>query len=142
MISLLVVSALDGGSLWETVQIDWQMFAYHAVGQSGIHFGFALSGYPGIIRVLVVIGTGVTGAMLVYCFRRGLLAADVLPLNSLLCLWTLLAAYHRSYDTMVTILFLIFCLSAITTWQCPLAREKFLACSGCWHCSSCGCQGK
>ena len=34
-------------------------------------------------------------------------SAELLPLNSLLALWTLLAVYHRAYDTIVTIFFMV-----------------------------------
>lgn len=125
-VSLLAVSALDGGSLWETVQIYWNMVSFYSVGQPGVHLGYGFADYPGLTLVLLVFGTGMTLAALVYLYRRGLLATDLLPLNSLLCLWTLLVIYHRIYDTMVVLLFLTACLSAITAWQLPARQAQIL----------------
>ena len=129
-ISLLAVSLLDGGSLWETVRIYWEMVSFYSVGQPGVHLGHGLSNYPGLAIVLLVVGSGVTLAALLYLYRRGVLAADLLPLNSLLCLWLLLAIYHRVYDTMIVLLFLTVCLSAITAWHLPARQAQVLGV--CW----------
>jgi hypothetical protein len=118
LLGLTVVAALDGGSLWETVLVNWRMIEFHAV-QLGVHLGYLLRSEPQIAAWLVVMGSLITLAMVLYSRRRGWTSADLLPVNSVMILWILLAVYHRNYDTLAVIPSLILCLSAATTWQLP-----------------------
>jgi hypothetical protein len=130
LVSLAVVAALEGGSLWQTVGQYWAMVEHFSGRVLGVHLGYLLYDYPQLLAVLIGAGTLVTLAIVMRAMRRGLLAADVLPLNSLLTLWTLLAVYHRSYDTILALFFVIVCLSALSTWQLPLRQMQFLGL--CW----------
>lgn len=125
VVALIVVSMLGSGSIGETLQVYWSMISRHSL-QPGVHLGYALRAYPQLVNVLVVAGSVVTLAMVGYSRWRGWLAADVLPVNGVLVLWTLLAAYHRNYDALMVILFLILCLAAATTWQLPPGQAYFV----------------
>lgn len=115
-VGLLVVSGLAGGSLWETVQVYWRMVASHA-GQDGVHLGYLLAAFPRVTVFLVVAGSLWTLAVVMQSWQRGWLASDWLVVNSVFMLWTLLAVYHRVYDTLMVMPFLILCLSVATRWQ-------------------------
>lgn len=117
-LGLVGVTALEGGSLWETVLVQWGMLARHA-GQAGVHLGYFLQAYPQVVTSLVVVGTILTLGVVAYSWWRGWMAVDLPAVNSVLVLWTLLATYHRVYDTLMVILFLILCLSVATKWQLP-----------------------
>lgn len=117
-VGLLAVTTLAGGPMWETVLVHWGMLARHA-GQTGVHLGYYLAAYPQVVTGLVVVGTLLTLGMVASSWRRGWQAVDVLAVNSVLVLWTLLATYHRVYDTLMVILFLLLCLSVATRWQLP-----------------------
>lgn len=119
LISLLGISALKGGSPWQTAQVLWGMIAHYSDGQPGVHLSYLLRNMPALAMGLVVLGTLITLVIFFLSWRRGWLAADLVPVNSFLALWTLLAAYHRVYDTMLALLILILCLSAATTWRLP-----------------------
>jgi hypothetical protein len=119
LISLLGISALKGGSPWQTVQILWGMIGRYSDGAPGVHLSYLLRDMPALATGLVIVGTVITLIVFFLSWRRGWLAADLTPVNSFLALWTILAAYHRVYDTMVALLFLILCLSAATTWRLP-----------------------
>ncbi len=125
LLGLALVSLLDGGSVWETIQVNLSMLARHAV-EPGVHLGYPLRDTPLIAQMLVALITVVTLWVVWRSYQRGWLAADLLPVNSALVLWTLLAAYHRNYDALMVILFLILCLSAATTWQLPPRQAQML----------------
>lgn len=115
-VGLGVVTALGDLSLWETAQVNLSMLARHSV-QPGVHLGYALRAYPQLVTLLVVVGTVATLAAVALSRRRGWTTADLLPVNSVLVLWTLLAAYHRNYDALMVVLFLTLALAAATTWS-------------------------
>jgi hypothetical protein len=125
VVGLGVVSALGDGSVGETLRVYWSMISRHSV-QPGVHLGYALHSYPLFMNVLVVAGSVVTLTMVGYRRWQGWLAADVLPVNSVLVMWVLLAAYHRNYDALMVILFLILCLAAAATWQLPPGQALML----------------
>ena len=122
-LGLVAVTVLKGGSLWETIQVHWGMIASHA-GQAGVHLGYVLSAYPQGVTLLVIIGSLLTMGVVLYSWRQGWMASDLLAVNSVLVLWTLLATYHRVYDTLMAILFLLLCLSVATKWQMPLRQAR------------------
>lgn len=125
LLGLAAVSTLGGGSVWETIQVNLSMVAHHAV-ERGVHIGYPLREYPLIAQALVAVVTVATLWAIWRTHQRGWLAADLLPVNSALILWTLLVAYHRNYDALMVILFLILCLSAATTWQLPQRQAQRL----------------
>ena len=128
-VSLLAMVALKGGSLWGTLDVYIGMVTRYSGGEQGVHLGYLLRDYPLLAAVLVVAGTLVTLWFTLHSYRRGWLAAHVLPINSLLVLWILVGTYHRVYDTMLVLLFLIVCLSAMTTWQLSTRQVQWLGIS-------------
>jgi hypothetical protein len=92
----------------------------------GIHFTSKLGGLPQLALVLVAAVTLLTFVMVGTSRWRGWTAVDVLPVTSVLILWSLLAVYHRNYDSLVVIAFMVFCLSVIATWQLPAIQRKSL----------------
>lgn len=130
VVSLLAMVALRGGSLWETLDVHIGMVTRYSGGsEQGVHLGYLLRDNPLLVSVLVVAGTLMTVWFTLRSYRRGWLAAHVLPINSLLSLWILVGAYHRVYDTMLVLLFLILCLSAMTTWQLSTRQVQWLGIS-------------
>ena len=125
LLGLLAVTALGDHSLVDTLRVNWSMVARHAV-EVGVHVGYLLREYRIVANVVVAAITLLTLGMVWHTRQRGWLAADLLPVNSALILWTVLAAYHRNYDALMVILFLILCLSAATTWQLPARQAQTL----------------
>jgi hypothetical protein len=127
--SLLAVAALEGGSLWDTLLAYWHMVTIFSRGEQGVHLGYMLRDFPALALGLTVMGTLLTLWFTLREWRRGLMQADVLPINSLLALWTLVGAYHRPYDTMLALFFLIVILSALTRWELPAQQVRRLGIS-------------
>ena len=127
---LLAVAVLDNGSLysslWQsllaTVRVNWGMVAHHAT-ELGIHLGYTLRDFPQLAMALVAVVSLITLFAIGYTLRRRWMASDLLPVNSVLVLWILLVVYHRHYDSLMTILFLVLCLSAIGSWQLSTSQK-------------------
>lgn len=127
---LLAVALLDDGSLysslWQsliaTLRVNWGMVAHHSA-ELGIHLGYTLRDVPQLSVALVVVVSLITLFAIGYTLRRGWMASDLLPVNSVLVLWILLVVYHRHYDSLMAILFLVLCLSAIGSWQLSIGQK-------------------
>ncbi len=126
---LLLVSSLAEGSLDKTLQIYLRIMLRHT-DLPGIH----LATFFGENRALAYVATGViTLAVCTFLLRwwrrdREIVDAAVLPLLTVLAMWTLLVAYHRSYDA---ILFILFVATAITALAGQIVnRAQFLLLSG------------
>ena len=89
------------------------------VGYHGIH----LAEFFRQVQVIAVIAAGAITLLSAWCIwrycppNRRLHDDAVLPLVTVLSIWTLLVAYHRNYDTVVAILFVALAVAALTTWQ-------------------------
>jgi hypothetical protein len=126
VIALLAVAALDGSSILKTIEVYLSMLTFYSTGEASVHLGYTLRELDALPGVVIAVGTMVTLASMIFSYRRGWQGADLLAVNSLLALWTLLATYHRVYDMMLLLLFWILCLSAVTTWQLPRLQSYAL----------------
>jgi hypothetical protein len=125
VMGLLWVVAL-GGKVVKTVQTYLSMIPRHASAVEGVHLGAWLPNQPLLVNILIVIGTIVTVVIVLYAGRRGWAATDLLAVNGVLALWTLLVAYHRVYDTMLSLFFLVAALVAAMRWQLPQLQRYAL----------------
>ncbi len=113
--ALLVVAAPSGLAIGETMRVQWDMVEHHS-SQVGIHLAYLLRDRPLFAAWATIAGTLVVAGAVVWSWWRGWSDHHLLPINSLLVLWLLVAVYHRNYDSLVTILFLVLILAAATTW--------------------------
>jgi hypothetical protein len=133
VVGLVAVAALENASLYNsfgeslvaTFMVNWGMVAQHST-ELGIHFGYVLRAFPQLamlLTIVVILGT-VIGVG--YTWRRGWLASDLLPVNTLMVLGILLVVYHRHYDTLMSIMFFVLALSVIAHWQLPTRQNVIL----------------
>jgi hypothetical protein len=115
-----------GGNVTGTVQLYWSMIPRHAAALEGVHLAAWLPNQPIVVNTLIVAGSIVTVGTVLLARRRGWIATDLLVVNGVLALWTLLVAYHRVYDTMLVLFFLVAALVAATRWQLPRGQAYAL----------------
>jgi hypothetical protein len=125
VVGLLWVAALGGG-VGKTIQLYWNIVMRYAGGVEGVHLSAWLPDQLFIVNVVVVVGSIITLVTLFYAGGRGWVGSDLLTVNGVLALWTLLVAYHRVYDTMLVLFFLVVALVAATCWQLPRTQTYAL----------------
>jgi len=123
---LLLISSLGTYSPLETVAVYIKLMVEH-VGEEGIHIAYFTAQYRMLGNLLVA------GGSLILLWRlcrwwwraRPVEDADVLPVMTVLSLWTLLVAYHRSYDVILVGLFLV--LGSAMVWHARLPVRQVRA---------------
>jgi uncharacterized protein (TIGR03382 family) len=123
---VLLVSLPGGMDVGATLAAQWGMIARHAA-QPGVHFTYALRAAPWLAQAAVV-GITLLVAWALWHNRRVIeRPGDALAVHALLMPWLLLVTYHRNYDTLAVILWLVWALAAAAAWQLPHGQVRNVA---------------
>src|SRR5262249_4454723 len=116
---LFLISSLGSYTPFETVAVYVKLMLVH-VGAEGIHIAYMFAPqYDMLANLLVAGGSLILLWQLCRWWRpRPVEDADALPFMTVVSLWTLLAAYHRSYDVILVGLFLV--LGTAMVWHARL----------------------
>ncbi|NJN81538.1 MAG: DUF2029 domain-containing protein [Caldilineaceae bacterium] len=125
---LLLVSFIGHSSILDIARVYVNMVTLHA-DYPGIHIAYQLGDDSLIGMSIVVGGTLLVGWFLWQWWRRHqvIRQIDLLPLLTVLSLWTLLAAYHRNYDSILVVFFVTLSIAAQSTWLLSRGEALFLA---------------
>ena len=126
-IGFVAVSSLAGGSMPVSAEAMWVMFLAHG-DQEGINLSARLlAGSPLAVPALVGLAALVLGLLAIWLWRSGWFSArhrsfslEALFVFNVLSLLTLLVAYHRIYDVVIIIGFVLQMVYVLT--QPQLAR--------------------
>lgn len=126
-LGILIISGISSSTLWSIIQSYYQIMLVH-INQSGIHLAelFATN------SVMRTVGPILLTVIVIALFLRQYLHHQSnlttvrsdkfinLHILAILSLWTLLVAYHRAYDGLILIFFIVMIMYGLTwpeRWQ-------------------------
>jgi hypothetical protein len=127
LFGLLIGSTLGGYTPFEIAQVYAHIYAFHT-DKEGIHFGGLFRDNQLLANLVSALCTlmvaWVVGRW--WLRRRTVDEGAVLSLLTVLSLWTLLAAYHRNYDTLFAIFFVVAAIAMLYQARLPNGQAQVL----------------
>ena len=125
---LFLISSLGSYTPFETVAVYVKLMLVH-VGAEGIHIAYMFAPQYHMLANLLVAG----GSLILlwqlcrwWWRTRPVEDADALPFLTVVSLWTLLAAYHRSYDVVLVGFFLVLGTAMVWHARLPVRQARAL----------------